>query len=92
MTERVKIETGLDQLGYSWGVAGKSWTEVAGMKKSSGKKKVLSFAGAGLALGAAFGILLGMLLFDNPWYGLFLGAVIGLLVVILVDLIKAGKK
>jgi uncharacterized membrane protein len=57
------------------------------MKNSNNRKrKTLSFAGAGLALGAAFGILIGMLLFDNPWYGPVIGAFAGLIIVFIVGL------
>jgi uncharacterized membrane protein len=55
------------------------------------KRKTLAFAGAGLTLGAAFGILFGMLLFENPWYGLILGAGAGLLVAAIMELYKSRK-
>jgi uncharacterized membrane protein len=57
------------------------------MKKLRNKKrKNLSIAGAGLALGAAFGIMIGMILFDNPWVGPMLGAACGLIIAIIVNL------
>jgi uncharacterized membrane protein len=57
------------------------------MKNGRNKvRKNLSFAGAGIALGAAFGILFGMLLFDNPWIGPAVGAVGGLLIAALAEL------
>jgi uncharacterized membrane protein len=62
------------------------------MKNSkNNKRKRLSFAGAGLALGAAFGILFGMLIFDNPWIGPALGAMAGLLIAALVELNRNRK-
>jgi uncharacterized membrane protein len=54
--------------------------------RKNNHRKRLSFAGAGLALGAAFGILFGMLLFENPWYGPILGAAAGLLFAALIDI------
>ena len=60
--------------------------EVADMKNLKNKKrKSLSFAGAGMALGAAFGILIGMLLFESPWVGPMLGAACGLIIALGVD-------
>lgn len=53
------------------------------------KRKRLSFAGAGLALGAAFGIMIGMLLFDNPWVGPLLGAACGLIIALIVNLYQS---
>jgi uncharacterized membrane protein len=44
------------------------------------RSKLYAFAGGGMFLGAAFGIIFGMLLFDNPWYGPILGAVLGLII------------
>jgi uncharacterized membrane protein len=44
------------------------------------KNKLYAFAGGGMSLGAAFGILFGMLLFDNPWYGPIIGAALGLMI------------
>lgn len=48
--------------------------------KERHRNKLYAFAGGGMFLGAAVGILLGMLLFDNPWYGLIIGAVLGLII------------
>jgi hypothetical protein len=66
--------------------------EVLDMKNLGNKKrKRLSFAGAGLALGAAFGILVGMLLFESPWVGPMLGAACGLVIALVVDLSQTRK-
>jgi uncharacterized membrane protein len=54
--------------------------------RKNNNRQRLSFAGAGLALGAAFGILFGMLLFENPWFGPILGAAAGLVIAALIDL------
>lgn len=43
------------------------------------RNKLRAFAGGGMFLGAAFGILFGMLLFDDPWTGPIVGAGIGLI-------------
>jgi uncharacterized membrane protein len=49
-------------------------------KNNRHRRKLYAIAGGGMFLGAAFGILLGLLLFDNPWYGPILGAVLGLII------------
>jgi uncharacterized membrane protein len=49
-------------------------------KKRRHKSKMYAFAGGGMFLGAAFGILLGLLIFANPWYGPAIGAVLGLFI------------
>lgn len=51
-----------------------------------------AWTGTGIALGAALGILVGLLLFDDWWLGPVIGAVVGLLVGAIADAQTVGEK
>lgn len=47
--------------------------------KDNAKNKRSSFAGLGISFGAAFGLILGLLLFDNFVLGVGIGVAVGLI-------------
>ena len=52
--------------------------------KESNDRKIL-FAGAGIPIGAALGLIFGMLLFDNLIFGAGIGAALGLIIGAIID-------
>jgi uncharacterized membrane protein len=61
-------------------------------KKRRQRSKLYAFAGGGMFLGAAFGILFGMLLFDNPWIGPSIGAALGLILGAVIEISSKRRK
>ena len=56
-------------------------------KSSKGEKsrKTVYYAGSGLAIGAAIGMIFGLLLFENLAWGCVIGAAVGLVVGAAID-------
>lgn len=54
-------------------------------KKEEKKRKDISFAGSGIAIGAAIGMIFGLLLFESQAIGCAFGAALGLLIGAVID-------
>lgn len=57
-------------------------------KKRNDKRKTVYYAGSGLAVGAAIGMIFGLLLFEDLAWGCFIGAALGLLIGAAIDAYK----
>jgi len=59
------------------------------MKRNSSKgeasRKTAYYAGAGLAIGAAIGMIFGLMLFENQAMGIAIGAALGLVIGAAID-------
>jgi uncharacterized membrane protein len=56
--------------------------------RQQGAHKIGIFTGSGVALGAAFGLLFGLLLFGDLAFGVIIGAAAGLVIGAVADLLK----
>ena len=65
------------------------------MKQNSSKgensRKTVYYAGAGLAIGAAIGMIFGLMLFENLAWGCVIGAALGLVIGAAIDAQRRHK-
>jgi len=54
-------------------------------KKRNDNRKTVYYAGSGLAIGAAIGMIFGLLLFENLAWGCVIGSALGLLIGAAID-------
>jgi len=60
-------------------------------KKEKTQSQKLSYTGIGVALGAAFGFVMSLLVFDNVGLGIGLGAALGIIIGSIVDVQTKNK-